>query len=140
MSGLFRPRQPQGTENLGAGHTGAVVQDAVHHHRQAHFREQQRQQRRQVGLLARAVVARQHHRQWPPLRRLQRQDLLLHRLIEAQHLLFGFALDAQRDQNAAQLQLGDLPGQHRLIQLKGGLPVQVARMILPRPISLIILV
>lgn len=81
----------------------------MHHHRQAHFRQQQRQQRRQVGLLARAVVARQHYRQRAPLRRLQRQYLLLHRLVEPQHLLFGFALDAQRDQNAAKLKFGDLP-------------------------------
>jgi hypothetical protein len=91
----------------------------VHQHRHTLARQQQRQQRRQVGHLAGAVIRRNHHRRKLARRRVERFEGRLGRIKKAGNLLHRLALDAHRQQNPAQFQVGNAAIQHRLVQIVG---------------------
>ena len=91
------------------------------------------EQRRQVSLLARAVVAGDHYRHRFSDRRRQLHRMILHRFIEALHLRFTFALDAQGNENAAEFELRHLAVKHPRVERARRLHVQVAGVIFAAP-------
>ena len=91
------------------------------------------EQRRQVGLLARAVIAGDHNRHRFADRRRQLNGVLLHRFIEALHLRFTFALDAQGNKNAAELKVRHLAVKHPRVERARRLHVQVASVVFSAP-------
>lgn len=97
-------------------HAGGIFTYPVYHYRKPQLVQQNSQQRGQVSLLARAVIARDHHRHRLRHRRRQAQGLRLHRFVETAHFGFAFALNTQGNQNAAHLQIRYLAVQHRGIE------------------------
>ncbi len=107
-------RDPQGLEQHDAGDALIELARSMHQHRDTLPREQQRQQRYQIGLLARAVVARDDHHL--TLRRRQRQAVRMRGLQHAGQLVRRLALDPVRHQHGAEFEVGDASGQHCIEQ------------------------
>ena len=106
---------------------------AVNNHREAELMQQDSQQRRQVGLFTRAVIAGDHNWHRFADRRRQLNGVLLHRFIEALHLRFTFALDAQGNKNAAELKVRHLAVKHPRVERAGRLHLQVAGVVFSAP-------
>ncbi len=118
-------RQAQRGEQVKRALPAVEVMAAMNQHRHALAGQQQRHQWHQVGLLARAIEAGQEH----AARAVGHQDLRgarLHRPLEGQQFFSAFALDAQAQQDGAELQVGHLAIQDGAEQVFGLLGRHVA--------------
>ncbi len=129
-SGLFnvlRKRESERLQYFGGGDPIMIVRHAVDQHRHALPSQQQRQQRRQIRHLARAVVTRDHDRRIVSDRRRQMRERCFRRIEETGNLVDRLALDAHREHDCTEFQIGHAAIQHRCIKLKSVIARQAAR-------------